>query len=538
MLPLAEDCDECGPHYYSRWSIIVSSLPFVLTFLLVSVLSQKKVSGRLSDPSTFKSPVGLPTSPINGRDLAPPIAPKGGSFIKRTHALAFSLTIGFSAVLTELLLCEISNSFNPTARKHALRATVISLLTLLIIVIPQLELHSIVERLGISFASRSNGRPKLAWVLQLGGFTIFLLGFWYVGVFLPHSASTKSETKIHGGIINACLERLGIVGVCLMALLSGFASVSSIWTTFGTKPKPVTEADISRKLTGLDATRDLLTTKRSRARALQHKMSTTTPTNTSLWSRTLSTFRPSAETQELRTLELEISGLETMTQTLDLSLSILQSRHAAQVQSTTRLGRLISTISYLFSCYCVYRIITTSTSLSRRMFLRPTATVAGSDPVTNFIALFARHVYSSLDQQAWAYQISFFLSGVILLASFSAVVQTFSLFARATPSLFQAARSNIALLISQICGMYVISSALMLRSMMPGHVGNVINEALGSGVLEASFVDVWFGVWFMGGVSVTAAGIWLGRKFGAGGGEADWGLDEAWDADVESGKRL
>lgn len=88
--------------------------------------------------------------------------------------------------------------------------------------------------------------------------------------------------------------------------------------------------------------------------------------------------------------------------------------------------------------------------------------------------------------------------------------------------------------------MYVISSALMLRSIMPGqHVGNVINDALGSGagVLDTRFVDLWFKAFFMAGVGLTAAGVWMGRKFGAEAAEwADW---EAWDAaDVEMGKRL
>lgn len=70
---------------------------------------------------------------------------------------------------------------------------------------------------------------------------------------------------------------------------------------------------------------------------------------------------------------------------------------------------------------------------------------------------------------------------------------------------------------------------------MPGQVGNVINEALGAGVLDPRFVDLWFKAFFMFGVAVTAGGIWLGRRFGA---EAEWADMEAWDADVEMGKRL
>jgi len=56
------------------------------------------------------------------------------------------------------------------------------------------------------------------------------------------------------------------------------------------------------------------------------------------------------------------------------------------------------------------------------------------------------------------------LSGAMLLASFTAVTQTFHLFARFMPTVLHATKTNFALLISQISGMYVISSALMLRA--------------------------------------------------------------------------
>ena len=65
------------------------------------------------------------------------------------------------------------------------------------------------------------------------------------------------------GPLQACLDRLGITGVTLMALLSGFASVSSIWQTFGPKAKPVMDTDISRKQTGIDATMDIIAEKKA-----------------------------------------------------------------------------------------------------------------------------------------------------------------------------------------------------------------------------------------------------------------------------------
>ena len=113
-------------------------------------------------------------------------------------------------------------------------------------------------------------------------------------------------------------------------------------------------------------------------------------------------------------------------------------------------------------------------------------------------------------------------------------MQTLHLFARFAPAMLQATRSNFALIIAQISGMYVISSALMLRGMMPKEFGSVINDALGVGILEPVWASKWFDGFFIASVLLTAQGIWVGRKIG---GSGIWD-DESWDRDMEMGKRL
>ncbi len=66
--------------------------------------------------------------------------------------------------------------------------------------------------------------------------------------------------------------------------------------------------------------------------------------------------------------------------------------------------------------------------------------------------------------------------------------------------------------------------------------GAVVGEGLGAlgGKEGVTWVDGWFERWFLGGVVITAVGIWVGRKVG---GNADWDEDE-WDegGELESGK--
>ena len=516
-------CDDCISNYSAGPRVIASTLPFAITFVLITIVAYRKVFPLLSSNETIPNaskgygPSGNPEIPSQ-------------SLVRRIAALTFSSTIAFSAVLTELLLCEISNSFNPGGRSLALRITIVSLLGLLIVAIPVLGIHTVVVRSGHKAIGHGQTQRRIEWALQFAVYAIFLLGFWAIGALLPPSKASAVPTK-GSKLFQACLDRLAITGVTLMAMLSGFASVSAISHTFGPQSKPVAENDVQRRQAGLVATLDMIVEKKSRLQNLEKR--TSEAPKQGLWSKAVGTFRGDKVSQEKQTLAMEISGLTTMSHSLEASLGVLQSRRADQLKSTTSWGRMLLTFSFIFACYCVYRICTTTVSVLRGLFMNGSGSAA-TDPVTYAIALFARHIYPSIDQESWAQQISFLLSGVMLLASFSAVTQTFHLFSKFLPSILHATRTNFALLVSQISGMYVISSALMLRGMMPETVGGVINSAMGAGLLEPAYVQNWFNAFFMFAVLITTIGIFLGKQMS---GSGAWDEDNGWDKDIEVGKQ-
>ena len=535
MTDVDDDCDACVPSYPGRssfLSITLSALPFAITFLVVAVvayqhvcslLSPKPVEGEIQDGKIlfFRIPRRRPrisrARALSSRSIA---------------SVAFSVTIALSAVLTELLLCEISNSFNPVARKVSIHVTVASLSCLLVVVIPLLEISYVIKAAGWKFSSGSGGVARVAWILEATFYFVFFAGFWSTGLLLPRSFLGDNHER-HGPIA-ACLERLGLTGILMMALLSGFASVSSIWHTFLMKIRPISEADINRKQAGLDTTYELLADKHNHQRRLESKIAQTPKSG--ILQQTLGSLRSNPALQELRTLELEIAGLKTMSSSLADSLSILRSQYAAQTQASTTRGRVSNGLSCGFACYCVYRIVSTSISIIRKSFhFRNNTSWASTDPITYTSALFARHIYPSLNQEAWTRQISFLLSGLILLASFNAVLQTFHLVSRICPSIVRAVKWNKALLIAQTAGLYVISSALLLRNMIPRNVGGVISDALGTGALHPAWTELWFECWFIGSVMSSGLGIWLSQKYNDADGLGD---DGTWDTDVELGKRM
>lgn len=332
---------------------------------------------------------------------------------------------------------------------------------------------------------------------------------------------TLSESLTRG-----CLKRIGVVGISLMALLAGFASVSSPWYTFADasarRKRPITEADVNRKQAGLDAANEMLITKRHRLQALERKVlegqGASSSKGSGFMGKMMGSIRgTNSDETEMRALRLEIAGLETMEANLSSSLSLLKNQRAATARAATPIGRLLLIPSYIFSCYCCYRILATMLTTVRRAY-SPSASFASSDPINRFLSLLAKHWDPKLDQIAWARTISFALSGVILLASINSVVQTFHLFAKWMPGLLQQAQANLALVVGQIAATYVISSSLLLRSQLPVALGSAVGGVL-RGALSPGFVDGWFEGWFLLGSLLTAVGIWVGRKLG---GEEEW----------------
>ena len=516
-LPTGDDCDDCTPPHLRKHSatlLFLSSTPFLLTFFVLSVVIYKKIYPILSGDVTIRQDTRIPQSPFTPRRLQFHTShnPSSKSCLKRFSALAFSTTVALAVVLVELVLCEISDTINPAAREVALQATVFLLLVLLIGVIPSLEIHSVISAGGLNYTGRGTARVRLAWFLQALGSVVWILSFWGGGQLLLAKRHQVGVIQPHEKLVDAIVEHVGVIGISLMALLSGFASVSSPWQSFGLHQKRVSEGSVERKTAGLEATNDLLAAKRSRLRALEHKASKPLPDG--YLQRAIGSIRGNPDDIERKNLQIEITGLENMSLSMSTHRAMLQSQLYQQNRSQTLSGRILLIGSYIFSVYCLYRIVTTAITATRRRLMNPDGSFTGSDPINNILAVFVNHYDPQLDQDAWTRQISFLLSGVMLFASFSSVLQTFHFFARFTPSLIKAAQANLPLIVAQICATYVISAALLLRGMMPGRA---VNERLkGLGGEDMAWVDSWFEVWFLAGAIVTAFGIWVGRKIGGG----------------------
>ena len=512
---------------------LTSLIPFLAVFLLTSTIAHRRILPALSAvvPSTHDGDDDhvLPThAPAALRAAHSDYARKTPR--RKAAALAFSATVGLTFVLGVLIVSEVAELFHPRARSFALGFVVPSLAVCLVLVIPWLVVMSLVVGSGRSFARDARGRAsRFTWMLQLSLFGAWLFSFWSMGGAVRHVDLDGAEGS--GSLMRASLDRIGIAGVFLMALLSGFAAVSAPWHAFGspTSRRGVSDVEIARKESGLEAAAEMLMSKRHRLQMLERKAveSSSAAPSVGLVGKMFSSFRGmSADEAEIRSLRLEISGLATMQATLEAGLASMRARKAAKARAASLTGRLLAVPNYVFSVYCIFRILTTLLAFLRRLVSSPSSSqnITTADPITRTLSLLSTHYDPTLDQDALARQISFLLSGIILLLSLSSVLQTLTLLSRFAPSILRLAQANLPLLLAQTLATYVFSSALLLRSNLPSGMRSAVGDALRSS-LEPAVVEAWFQGWFLVGCGLTAGAIWVGRRI-AGDDEDGWEDDE------------
>ncbi|EPS44031.1 hypothetical protein H072_1924 [Dactylellina haptotyla CBS 200.50] len=521
------------PHStFSTTSLILttlSSVPFFLTFILVGLFAFLRVFPYLTNEQNSLTNGGRLLSPTKASptfSLPPTLKPAPSTVSRRLSALVFAITLGATGVLSELILCEIMDWGDTNARWLWFRCTINVLLLLLIIVAPLLEIYAFITRRDESELIAISSPKPSAWKRRSRGlamvvmFVGWLWLFYKLGDHLPlppadevlfPDGSMSFETTAKG-ISDECLSRLGVIGVSLMALLSGFGCISAPWYSFTRKSSPVTETDLRRAQGGLEATVQMLESKRLKLAQIERKLNSNSATDGGMISKMMSSLRGTDELREASTLQMEISGLVAMQTSLSTEVHDISTRLKEQERAHTALGRVYAIVQFGFSIYCLYRI--SSTVLLRFSTWTTSAdthTFSQKDPIGNILAVVIKHYDHDLNREAWSRNIGFAFSGVIIFGSLNSVAITFNMVTRAAPSVW--GHAGLALAVSQITAIYVVSAAVLLRSSLPKDMGSVLESSLGV-MLDVRWVDGWFDNLFLVGSVVTLICLVLARRFG------------------------
>lgn len=117
------------------------------------------------------------------------------------------------------------------------------------------------------------------WIIPLTVtvFILFLYGFWRIGDPFPLLSVSHGVFTIEQAV-----SRIGVIGVTVMAILSGFGAVNYPYTSMTYFIRPVSQSDIITLERRLMFTMDMISTKKKRI-AIYRKENKSNTTKQGIW---------------------------------------------------------------------------------------------------------------------------------------------------------------------------------------------------------------------------------------------------------------
>ncbi|XP_027879973.1 Golgi pH regulator isoform X1 [Xiphophorus couchianus] len=406
--------------------------------------------------------------------------------------VVFSVTFAFSCTMFELIIFEILGALSSTSRYFHWKLNLYVILLVLIFVVPFYIGYFVVSNI------RLLQRQKLLFACMVW-FT-FMYFFWKLGDPFP-ILSPK-----HGILsIEQLISRVGVIGVTLMALLSGFGAVNCPYTYMSYFLRNVTDSDIFALERRLLQTMDMIVSKKKRiamTRRQMYQRGEDQNKQTGFWGMIKSvTSTQTGSEIDLSLIQQEVDALEELSRQLFLETVDLQATKERIEYSKTFQGKYFNFLGYFFSIYCVWKIFMATINI---VFDR----VGKTDPVTRGIEITVNYLGIQFDVKFWSQHISFILVGIIIVTSIRGLLITLTKFFYAISS--SKSSNVIVLVLAQIMGMYFVSSVLLMRMSMPLEYRSIVTEVLGE--LQFNFYHRWFDVIFLVSALSSILFLYLAHK--------------------------
>uniref|UniRef100_A0A8C7I165 G protein-coupled receptor 89B n=1 Tax=Oncorhynchus kisutch TaxID=8019 RepID=A0A8C7I165_ONCKI len=368
--------------------------------------------------------------------------------------VVFSITFAFSCTMFELIIFEILGALETSSRYFHWKFNLYVILLVLIFVVPFYIGYFVVSNI------RLLQRQKLLFACVVW-FT-FMYFFWKLGDPFP-ILSPK-----HGILsIEQLISRVGVIGVTLMALLSGFGAVNCPYTYMSYFLRNVTESDILALERRLLQTMDMIVSKKKRiamTRRQMYQRGEDQNKQTGFWGMIKSVTSSPPGSENLSLIQQEVDALEELSRQLFLETVDLQATKFRKSKNCSCIG--------IFCCSSV------------------------------------PYICSPLQVKFWSQHISFILVGIIIVTSIRGLLITLTKFFYAISS--SKSSNVIVLVLAQIMGMYFVSSVLLMRMSMPLEYRSIVTEVLGE--LQFNFYHRWFDVIFLVSALSSILFLYLAHK--------------------------
>ncbi|XP_040162086.1 Golgi pH regulator [Anopheles arabiensis] len=401
--------------------------------------------------------------------------------------LIFSSTLALSLTMFELIIFEIIGFLDSSSRYFHWRLGLTLLLIMVIAVIPYLIAYSCISNVRIVPAKWVQPLTTLIWLC-------YLYGFWRIGDPFPLLSVSRGIFTIEQAV-----SRIGVVGVTVMAILSGFGAVNYPYTSMSYFIRPVSQSDVVNLERRLLQTMDMILVKKKRI-ALDRRRNKPNQKQ-SIWGMISSVTQRPAGAENIGQLRLEISALEELSRQLFLEAHSMKNMQERERWAATLQGKYFNVLGHFFSLYCLWKIFICTINI---IFDR----VGKKDPVTRGIEIAVHWCGFDMDIAFWSQHVSFLLVGCIVVTSIRGLLLTLTKFFYKISS--SKSSNIIVLVLAQIMGMYFCSSVLLMRMNMPAEYRVIITEVLGG--LHFNFYHRWFDVIFLVSALATIVVLYLLHK--------------------------
>ncbi|CAH1954907.1 unnamed protein product [Acanthoscelides obtectus] len=404
--------------------------------------------------------------------------------------LIFSITLTLSCTMFELIIFEILEVLDSSSRYFYWYLMLYLLLFVVIVLNP----------FYIGYYCISNVRyvkPEYIKHLTVLIWIGFLIIFWKIGDPFPILSPKQGILSME-----QLVSRIGVIGVTVMAVLSGFGAVNYPYTSMTYFMRDVTEADILNIEKRLLQTMNMIISRKKKI-AIAKRQNTEgveSPQRRGIWG-ILSSVGINRGQENISQLKLEIEGFEELSRTLFLELHESRNMLERIEWSKTWKGIYFNFLGYIFSGYCLWKIFICTVNI---VFDR----VGKKDPVTRGIEIAVHWMGWDFDVNFWSQQVSFYLVGCIVVTSIRGFIITLTKFFNRMSS--SKSSNIIVLVLAQIMGMYFISSVLLLRMNMPLQYRTIITKVLGA--LQFNFYHRWFDVIFLVSAIGSIVTLYLAHK--------------------------